>query len=105
MSEQTLNSFSKGMIKDVADTLRPEDSYEDAQDMKLNATGNSSEYILSNVAGNDLLFTVPNIPSRLTIVYNENNNWVATPDQPYGDPFYITLDNWEIYYSQIAGES
>jgi hypothetical protein len=47
--DNTLNTFAKGMIKDVAETLRPEDSYEDAQDMKLNAGNSASEYIISNV--------------------------------------------------------
>ena len=62
MTENTLNTFAKGMIKDVAETLRPEDSYEDAQDMKLNAGNSASEYIISNVKGNKLSFTVPDVP-------------------------------------------
>ena len=49
MTDNTLNTFANGMIKDVAETLRPEDSYEDAQDMKLNACNSASEYIISNV--------------------------------------------------------
>jgi hypothetical protein len=60
--DNTLNTFAKGMIKDVAETLRPEDSYEDAQDMKLNAGNSASEYIISNVKGNKLSFTVPDVP-------------------------------------------
>ena len=59
--DNTLNTFAKGMIKDVAETLRPEDSYEDAQDMKLNAGNSASEYIISNVKGNKLSFTVPDV--------------------------------------------
>ncbi len=62
MTDNTLNTFAKGMIKDVAETLRPEDSYEDAQDMKLNAGNSASEYIISNVKGNKLSFTVPDVP-------------------------------------------
>lgn len=62
MTDNTLNTFAKGMIKDVAETLRPEDSYDDAQDMKLNAGNSASEYIISNVKGNKLIFTVPDVP-------------------------------------------
>ena len=62
MTDNTLNTFAKGMIKDVAETLRPEDSYEDAQDMKLNAGNSASEYIISNVKGNKLSFTVSDVP-------------------------------------------
>jgi hypothetical protein len=69
--DNTLNTFAKGMIKDVAETLRPEDSYEDAQDMKLNAGNSASEYIISNVKGNKLSFTVPNVPVLFTV--NKNN--------------------------------
>jgi hypothetical protein len=65
--DNTLNTFAKGMIKDVAETLRPEDSYEDAQDMKLNAGNSASEYIISNVKGNKLSFTVPDSPVLFTI--------------------------------------
>lgn len=62
MTDNTLNTFAKGMIKDVAETLRPEDSYEDAQDMQLDAGNSSSEYILTNVEGNKLSFVVPDVP-------------------------------------------
>ena len=65
--DSTLNTFAKGMIKDVAETLRPEDSYEDAQDMKLNAGDSASEYIISNVKGNKLSFTVPDTPTLFTV--------------------------------------
>ena len=79
--DNTLNTFTKGMIKDVAETLRPEDSYEDAQDMKLNAGNSASEYIISNVKGNKLSFTLPDSPLLFTV--NKNNvslpaNWSET---------------------------
>lgn len=61
MSEQTINSFSKGMIKDVADTLRSEDSYEDAHDIKIRGLDGSTDYIVSNIKGNELMFTIPNV--------------------------------------------
>jgi hypothetical protein len=65
--DNTLNTFAKGMIKDVAETLRPEDSYEDAQDMKLNAGNSASEYIISNVKGNELSFILPDVPILFTV--------------------------------------
>jgi len=79
--DNTLNTFAKGMIKDVAETLRPEDSYEDAQDMKLNAGNSASEYIISNVKGNKLSFTVPDTPVLFTINKNDISlpaNWSET---------------------------
>ena len=79
--DNTLNTFAKGMIKDVAETLRPEDSYEDAQDMKLNAGNSASEYIISNVKGNKLSFTVPDTPVLFTVNKNDISlpaNWSET---------------------------
>lgn len=73
--DNTLNTFAKGMIKDVAETLRPEDSYDDAQDMKLNAGNSASEYIISNVKGNKLSFTLPDSPVLFTI----NKNDISLP--------------------------
>ena len=81
MTDNTLNTFAKGMIKDVAETLRPEDSYEDAQDMKLNAGNSASEYIISNVKGNKLSFTVPDTPVLFTVNKNDISlpaNWSET---------------------------
>ena len=69
MSEQTINSFTKGMIKDVADTLRSEDSYEDAYDIKIRGLEGSTDYIVSNIKGNELMFTIPDVPqiAKLTM--------------------------------------
>lgn len=79
--DNTLNTFAKGMIKDVAETLRPEDSYDDAQDMKLNAGNSASEYIISNVKGNKLSFTIPDTPVLFTVNKNDISlptNWSET---------------------------
>jgi hypothetical protein len=79
--DNTLNTFTKGMIKDVAETLRPEQSYEDAQDMKLNAGSSASEYIISNVKGNNLSFTLPDVPVLFTVNIKDISlptNWSET---------------------------
>ena len=79
--DNTLNTFTKGMIKDIAETLRPEDSYDDAQDMKLNAGSSASEYIISNVKGNKLSFTLPDSPALFTVNKNDISlpqNWSET---------------------------
>ena len=62
MSEQTINSFSKGMIKDISDTVRAPESYEDAHDIKIRGLEGSTDYIVSNIKGNKLMFTVPDVP-------------------------------------------
>ena len=62
MSEQTINSFSKGMIKDAAETLRTPESYEDAHDIKIRGLDGSTDYIVSNIKGNELMFTIPDVP-------------------------------------------
>ncbi len=97
--DNTLNTFAKGMIKDVAETLRPEDSYEDAQDMKLNAGNSASEYIISNVKGNKLSFTVPNVPNVLTIELNES----ITLPQPWSDTVQINMLSGTYTSSSING--
>ena len=62
MSEQTINSFSKGMVKDISDTLRSPESYEDAHDIKIRGLEGSTDYIVSNIKGNELMFTIPDVP-------------------------------------------
>lgn len=62
MSEQTINSFSKGMIKDISDTVRPPESYEDAHDINIRGLEGSTDYIVSNIKGNKLMFTIPDVP-------------------------------------------
>jgi len=62
MSEQTINSFSKGMVKDISDTLRSPESYEDANDIKIRGLEGSTDYIVSNIKGNKLMFTIPDVP-------------------------------------------
>ena len=93
--DNTLNTFAKGMIKDVAETLRPEDSYEDAQDMKLNAGNSASEYIISNVKGNKLSFTVPDVPQICKVK--------ATGDEYIENQIYtphITVNSTNIYATE-----
>lgn len=109
--DNTLNTFAKGMIKDVAETLRPEDSYEDAQDMKLNAGNSASEYIISNVKGNKLSFTVPDVPSIIRLglknYYNLPSPWleririVATSGTYVGNVFEGQYNDQDDYFDQI----
>jgi hypothetical protein len=109
--DNTLNTFTKGMIKDVAETLRPEESYEDAQDMKLNAGSSASEYIISNVKGNNLSFTIPNIPSIIKLglkdYYNLPEPWVdsikiiATSGTYVGNVFQGQYNDENDYFDQI----
>lgn len=110
MTDNTLNTFAKGMIKDVAETLRPEDSYEDAQDMKLNAGNSASEYIISNVKGNKLSFTVPDTPTIFTVNKNDISlpaNWsetitITTPLNTFiGDAFIGTAAELDDYLDKI----
>lgn len=98
--DNTLNTFAKGMIKDVAETLRPEDSYEDAQDMKLNAGNSASEYIMSNVKGNDYSFTVPDIPAVLTL---ELNSVVNLPE-PWADSVQVNMTSGTYTSSLFGGQ-
>jgi hypothetical protein len=95
MTENTLNTFAKGMIKEVAETLRPEDSYEDAQDMKLNAGNSASEYIISNVKGNKLSFTVPDVPQICKVKATGDDyieNQIYTP--------HITVNSTNIFATE-----
>ena len=109
--DNTLNTFAKGMIKDVAETLRPEDSYDDAQDMKLNAGNSASEYIISNVKGNKLSFTIPDIASVIRLglkdYYNLPGPWlekiriVATSGVYVGNVFEGQYNDEDDYFDQI----
>ena len=93
--DNTLNTFTKGMIKDVAETLRPEDSYDDAQDMKLNAGNSASEYIISNVRGNKLSFIVPDVPQICKVKAIGNDyieNQIYTP--------HITVNSINIFATE-----
>jgi hypothetical protein len=109
--DNTLNTFAKGMIKDVAETLRPEESYDDAQDMKLNAGNSASEYIISNVKGNKLSFTVPDVASVIRLelknYYNLPSPWleririVATSGTYVGNVFEGQYNDEDDYFDQI----
>jgi len=108
--DNTLNTFAKGMIKDVAETLRPEDSYDDAQDMKLNAGNSASEYIISNVKGNKLSFTLPDSPILFTVNKNDISlpaNWsetivITTPLGPFtGNAFTGNAAELDDYLDKI----
>jgi len=65
--KQTMNSFNKGMIKDVADNFKPRESYEDALDIRLNSNGSDSEYTVTNIKGTEFSFVVPDVPNIVTI--------------------------------------
>ena len=67
MAEQHVNSFGKGMIKDLSEVLKPKDSYEDALDIRLNSNSSASDHIVTNVKGNKFNITVPDIPNIVLI--------------------------------------
>ena len=50
------------MVKDISDTLRSPESYEDAHDIKIRGLEGSTDYIVSNIKGNELMFTIPDVP-------------------------------------------
>jgi len=66
-AEEIANGFAKGLVKDIADTAKENTTYEDALDIRLNSNAGASDYIVTNVKGNEFLFTVPDTPNIITI--------------------------------------
>lgn len=67
------NTFNKGMIKDPSDFLKPQDSYEHALDIRLNAEGSSNEYVVTNIKGTVFKMNIPTVPSIVTIIPSYSN--------------------------------
>ncbi len=67
MSQIVVNGFSEGMIKDLSELLRNNQSYDDAVDIRLNSNDSSSDHVVVNIKGNELAFNIPDIPNIITI--------------------------------------
>lgn len=79
--QKQIHTFSGGMVKDIADTAKKPNTYEDALDVRLNSNDGASDHILVNVKGTELSFSVPDTPYIATI-YNEgniSNSWNFDP--------------------------
>lgn len=61
------NTFSKGMIKDVSDFMKPSDSYCHALDIRLNSEGSENEYTVTNIKGTEFMISIPTVPNIVSI--------------------------------------
>lgn len=57
--QATINSFTKGMNKDVSKTLLPQNNYIDALNIRILTSEGYSTGVVSNFKGNDFSFTFP----------------------------------------------
>jgi len=71
MRQGVKNTFFKGMIKDLSDSMKDPSSYEDAFDIRLNSNDSDSEHIIVNIKGNRFSFNIPDTPNILTITPND----------------------------------
>lgn len=79
---EVTNGFSKGMIKDLGELLRDNQSYDDALDIRLNSNSGASDHIVVNIKGNTHKLTVPDVPNIMTIEYTDGtiaDPWSITP--------------------------
>jgi hypothetical protein len=93
MTETHLNTFNKGMVKDVSDSLKESSTYEDALDVRLNAYEGATDHIITNVRGNSHFTTIPDVPAIFTFEMEGTSfipSWTYSPG--------IELSNGQIIY-------
>lgn len=67
MKQGVKNTFFKGMVKDLSDTMKDPSSYEDAFDIRLNSNSSDAEHVIVNIKGNRYSFSIPDVPNIITI--------------------------------------
>lgn len=81
MEQVSKNSFSGGMVKDIANTKKSPETYEDALDIRLNSNSENSEYTITNIKGDTLFTNGLSTPSIITLIPDGtiSGAWSITP--------------------------
>ena len=73
---ESINTFSRGLNKDISKTVIPKDTYFDARNMRLVTSLGQSNYSIENIKGNNLNFSIPNTYKvyKITVIGGGDTN-------------------------------